>query len=376
MNNLNEIKKIQQELKRASELIAIGRLQEAKGIMQLVIEKLSDLENSKSNPQPQPQPQEKTPSIEECKKYIKSAYPTAEGIDDLNLGDKLYHVKQLGLQKSPYVDYPIHVAFESYAQCNAKCTFCVYPDMERIGTMMPMDLIDKIIQDLQAIPKNLPFQLSPFAVNEPFLDKRIFTILQKITDDLPNARITLTSNATTLNKTNIEKLSKFKLDYLWLSVVDHRKEVYEEKMKLNYDLMIKNLGLIHDAKSKGLFNSRVVVSRLKDNTEFDQEFESFVKTQFPLFEVTLWPYTNWLSKTDNPVYEDVANIPCEHWYDFRISASGLVQHCCMDGHVDFPWGDVNKQSVLEIYNQEKYRNLRLNTFSRKSVSPCDTCTHR
>ena len=31
MNNLNEIKKIQQELKRASELIAIGRLQEAKG---------------------------------------------------------------------------------------------------------------------------------------------------------------------------------------------------------------------------------------------------------------------------------------------------------------------------------------------------------
>jgi len=316
------------------------------------------------------------PAVKEYKKFIKLHYQKAEEVDALTDVDTIYHVNHVLRKKTKYVDYPLHVAFETYAQCNAKCSFCVYPDMERIGTMMPMELIDKIISDLERIPKDLPFQLSPFAVNEPFLDKRIFTILEKITDRLPNAHITLTSNGTTLNKTNISKLSKFKLDYLWLSVVDHRKDVYEEKMKLNYDLMMRNLGFIHEAKLSEKLNTRVVVSRLKDNTKADDEFVEFIKQNFPLFEVTLWPYANWLSKTDNAVFEEVANIPCDHWFDFRISATGLVQHCCMDGHVDYPWGDVSKQSVLEIYNQEKYRQLRVNTFSRKEVSPCNGCTLR
>jgi hypothetical protein len=248
--------------------------------------------------------------------------------------------------------------------------------MERIGTMMPMELIDKIINDLQEIPKHLPFQLSPFGVNEPFLDTRIFTILEKITDKLPNASITLTSNAAPLNQVNIDRLSTFTLEYLWLSIVDHRKDVYEEKMMLNYDLMLRNLELIHLAKASKKLKTRIVVSRLLDNTPYDQEFTNFIKERFPLFEVCLWPYSNWLQRTSNQVTENVANIPCEHWFEFRSSSTGEVQHCWMDGHLDYPWGNVHTHSVLEIYNQDQYKQLRTNTFSRKQVSPCNTCSLR
>jgi hypothetical protein len=45
----------------------------------------------------------------------------------------------------------------------------------------------------------------------------------------------------------------------------------------------------------------------------------------------------------------------------------------MDGHSEYPWGDVNKNSVLEIYNSEAYLSLRKNIFSRKDVTPCNTC---
>jgi sulfatase maturation enzyme AslB (radical SAM superfamily) len=316
------------------------------------------------------------PGDKEFKKYLHGIYPGKKEIDQLDARDTIYHIKHLQNKMSPYVQYPRHVAFETYAQCNAKCSFCVYPDMERIGTMMPMELIDKIINDLQEIPKHLPFQLSPFGVNEPFLDTRIYTILQKITDKLPNASITLTSNATPLNQINIDRLSEFTLEYLWLSIVDHRKDIYEEKMKLNYDLMLRNLELIHQAKANNKLKTRIVVSRLLDNTPYDQEFTNFIKERFHLFEVCLWPYGNWLQRTSNQVTENVANIPCEHWFEFRISSTGEVQHCCMDGHLDYPWGNVHTHSVLEIYNQDQYKQLRTNTFSRKQVSPCNTCSLR
>jgi len=61
---------------------------------------------------------------------------------------------------------------------------------------MPYALISKIIEDLRDIPHTLPFQLSPFKVNEPFLDTRLYSILTQINERLPNASLTLTTNAT------------------------------------------------------------------------------------------------------------------------------------------------------------------------------------
>ena len=83
-------------------------------------------------------------------------------------------------RKSPYLDFPAHVHLETNALCNAACTFCPYPTLERKGAKMPDALIAKIIEDLRDIPQTLPFQLSPFKVNEPFLDTRLFSILAQI----------------------------------------------------------------------------------------------------------------------------------------------------------------------------------------------------
>ncbi len=312
----------------------------------------------------------------EYKNYLERLFGNDKGINALNHLDLAYHMGHLRTKASPFMDYPRHVMFETFAQCNAACSFCVYPDMARQGEQMPMTLIDKIIGDLQQIPREVGFQLSPLAVNEPFLDKRIFGILDKIALKLPNAQLTLTSNASPLTPEVFRKLSNYKLDYLWLSIVDYRKEVYEEKMKLSWDRLLKRLEMIHKAKEEGQFPYRTVVSRLMDHSEHDQKYQAFFKSRFPLFEVALWPYTNWLGKTGNAVTSAIPNLPCSHWFEFRVDAKGIVQHCCMDGHSEYPWGDVNKQSVLEIYNSPDYKKLRRDVFSRREVSPCNTCNLR
>jgi sulfatase maturation enzyme AslB (radical SAM superfamily) len=51
-----------------------------------------------------------------------------------------------------YMEFPALVHIETLAQCNASCTFCPYVSMERKGTRMPDSLIEKVIDDLTAIP--------------------------------------------------------------------------------------------------------------------------------------------------------------------------------------------------------------------------------
>ena len=319
---------------------------------------------------------EKSQKLSAVRDLLKRNGVPEEAIKALDDEEVEYCLKVEKAKRTTYVDYPAHVAFETFAQCNAACTFCVYPDMERKGKVMPMELIEKIINDLAEIPQHHQFQLSPFAVNEPFLDKRLFKILDLITERLPHASITLTSNASPINEKNLKQLSKYNISYLWLSVVDHRREVYEEKMKLDYNRLIDRLNLIHKAKDEGWLKNKIFLSRLCDNSQDDNDYLNFFKARYPLFEAVLWPYANWLGRTENNITTKIKALPCLHWYDFRIDANGIVQHCCMDGHSEYPWGDVNKDSILNIYNSERYRHLRTSQQTRLDVEPCNRCNLR
>src|SRR5271167_3727849 len=150
------------------------------------------------------------------------------------------------MRKSPYLDFPAHVHLETNALCNAACNFCPYPSLERKGAKMPDALITKIIEDLRDIPRTLPFQLSPFKVNEPFLDTRLFSILAQINDRLPNASLTLTTNASPITEKQLARLSGVRnLVYLWISMNDHRPDEYEATMKLPYRRTLERIRMIH-----------------------------------------------------------------------------------------------------------------------------------
>lgn len=276
-------------------------------------------------------------------------------------------------KKSPYMDYPAHVHMETMAKCNAACVFCPYPDLERQGEKMPDELIEKIISDLTDIPRNINFQLSPFKVNEPFLDVRLFDVLRRINEKLPNAQITLTSNATPITDKKMEELRQIKnIGYLWISFNDHREKEYEATMKLPYARTIERLEMIHAKKAAGEFVPRITLSRVGDGSPADKEFCQWVKQRFPLFETEVFQRGAWIGQVKD-IEQEVPNVACVRWFDLSITATGVVAHCCMDGQAQWPIGDVRKQHVLEIYNSPEYRRLRENTRTRREVSPCNQC---
>lgn len=279
------------------------------------------------------------------------------------------------LRCSVFMDYPKAVTIETFTKCNAACVFCPYPTLERQGTMMSDALFDKIIEDLRAIPAEIPFSIAPFKVNEPFLDKRIFDLCRRINERLPNASIQIFSNGSTLTEANLRKLSQVKsVSFLWISLNHHEKQAYEALMHLRHDQTIARMEDVKRAKAEGWLAIPVMVSRVADGTEDDQAFERFVNTRFPGFQVMLVGREDWVGQVDVVRHRSVKPQGCSRWYELSIMSTGEVALCCMDGQGKHVVGDVRTQSVLDVYNGPVFRALREKSRTRLAApDPCRDC---
>jgi hypothetical protein len=284
-----------------------------------------------------------------------------------------YQDRVMSLRRSSAIDFPAHVHLETMAVCNAACSFCPYPTLERKGEVMGDALISKVIGDLCDIPRLHAFQLSPFKVNEPFLDNRLFDILDTVKERLPNASITLTSNASPITARKLARLALVpRLGYLWISFNDHRPAEYEQTMQLPYARTIERLNMIHKAKADGQIAFRVVLSRVGDATPVDQDFRHWVAANYPLFESSIFARSSWIGQVDGACAEPQP-VGCARWFDVSITATGVVAHCCVDGKAEFPIGDVRREHVLEVYNKPHYRRLREDLTTRQEAHPCSSC---
>jgi hypothetical protein len=294
----------------------------------------------------------------------------------INANEIISQVELEKLRRSIYMDFPVEVTIETQAVCNAKCNFCPYPTMDRQGDKMSDELIEKIINDLTKIPKSLPFMISPFKVSDPFLDKRIFTILERINKSLPNASLRLFTNGSPLTEKIIEKISHVQnVKHLWISLNESDEQEYEKVMGLPFYKTIEKLDSLHKYVSEG-YPHQVTLSRVSDGSDRDSKFNKFVKDRYPLFDCFLIGRSDWTGQVDVEVFKTVPQTACGRWYEVSIMASGKVALCCMDGEGRYVVGDVNHQSVLEVYNTPNFKKMRQFTFSRLAAAgPCDTCVN-
>lgn len=305
---------------------------------------------------------------------LKRCYDIAPGNKEVQ--DKLFDTYQknlVELKQSRYMDYPLFVSLETQTICNARCSFCPYPTLDRLGNKMPDELIDKVIADLQAIPADVPFRFAPFKVSDPFTDPRIFDVVERINNRLPNASIDLYSNGASLTPARLERLRHIKnFQYLNISLNEHRKGPYEALMGLKFDHTVARLAHLHERLTKGELPFAVVVSKVADY-ENDEAFRDWVKESFPRFVVHTHRRSDWLGQVDVSS-QLVPDIGCAMWFSLSITSTGVVSYCCMDGEGKHPIGDVTKQHALEVYNAPAYREVREKYMSRIGGAPCGQCT--
>ena len=276
--------------------------------------------------------------------------------------------------RDQYLDWPSEVSIETFAKCNAACTFCPYPTLERIGTKMPDEMIERIIHELRDHPGE--FMIAPFKVNEPFLDKRMLPLCRMINDVLPKAWLRLFSNGSTLTAANIAGVAALdRVVHMWVSLNEHEAGAYRDLMGLDFDRTCANLDSLHKAVGVGDFRHPVVVSKVRALNERDDAFVAFCNARWPLFKTFLIKRDSWTGYT----VAEGGPVPakyCGRWFDVNIMATGKVALCCMDGAGSHAIGDLNTQSLFEVYNQREQRDRRLNMLSRLNAgSPCSGCNY-
>src|SRR5579872_1055625 len=206
-----------------------------------------------------------------------------------------YQAEVLALRNGPYIEFPATVTIETLALCNAACDFCPYPGLDRKGETLPDEIIEKILTEIGEIPNRPPFKVSLSRVNEPFLDSRIFAISQEIERRFPEASNFFFSNGTPLAEKNLLALAELqRIDYLNISMNDHRRSEYERVMRLPFEATLRRLELVHRMKRSGILKFPVYLSRVGDGTLVDQEFLAWVRTNYPSFRGIVNVRGNWL----------------------------------------------------------------------------------
>lgn len=318
------------------------------------------------------------------KQFLSSARlrPTYVDLESLPFFDLEQLERKVTLKvedrRARYLDWPAFVHLETIALCNAACNFCPYPQLERKGERMSDALIEKIIGDLTDIPPDVRFQLSPYKVSEPFLEPRLFDILETVNARLPNAWITIITNGTALTERNIERLRAVRnLVYLNVSLNYDNPQEYESVMKLPFERTLRRLDVLHRRKLAGDLPFPVRLTRVSENRLSDMRFVGWAGDRYPAFEALVANRNDWIGQVDtDTAMPEVPDVPCHRWFDMSITATGKVAMCCMDGEAKYPKGDVNTCHVLEVYNQPRLRRLREQLVSRREVGePCNRCTY-
>lgn len=293
------------------------------------------------------------------------------------------YYQQYMLKRSRFMNYPSAVSIETTGRCNAACNFCPHPGLERNKGVMSDEMFEKIISDLEQIPKDHPLVITPGVVNEPFMDKKFFPRLQMINERLPQARLTLFSNMNVMPKDfETQIISIRNIDYINVSFNAANANEYEAVMKIKFDRTVKNLKTLMSLnRQHKIFKIPVILSRVSDLTEADHRYASEVRAIFSEFKegedylFKVKNRTNWLNKLDIPSTEVPVLQPCSAWYELYIHSDGHVPHCCMDSDASFSIGHIMKNSVLEIYNGPQFKHLREKSVSRGEAGfPCNQCS--
>jgi MoaA/NifB/PqqE/SkfB family radical SAM enzyme len=279
---------------------------------------------------------------------------------------------------APYLErwhsQPKEVSLETLARCNAACTFCPYPTLERIGTRMPDQLISRLIREMAEW--EVPFDFAPFKLSEPLLDVRLQSICETFSADVPNGTLRLFTNGSPMTRKHLEWIAALpRLHHLWISLNEYRADEYQKLMKMPFDRTAKNLDMLHEMVVAGEFKHPVVLSKVGQ----DFDFQRYCHVRWPAFERSIIKKDGWLGYVD-PDDPTIPDTPCIRWFELSIMADGLASHCCMASGepAKYNIGDVNKQTLLEIYNSPFWAERRHKLLSRKAVddrSPCNQCSY-
>lgn len=304
----------------------------------------------------------------------------------------LKRILQYRITKKPYF-FPTSFQIQTKRACNGRCIMCpISLDNidKKIGEMSDKTF-DKIAEEIAEKGPRFTF-VYLFLQNEPLTDKKIFKRIQKLKELTDNKIFTnLVTNGTLFNDEKIKELEKSGLDILHISIDAFSEKTYNHIRKgLNYKTLMENIDRIIESDYDGGLSVGFVAQ--KENINEVNDFRKYWNKR------CIYPYISQvnnrsgdLSKFENIEYSTPPSFfnklrhnmhitmsnNCHMIYTiFNVLYDGSVILCCNDYSQKIILGNINDESIVEIWNSSKYQEIRNHIYRREfnKVPPCKDCT--
>lgn len=235
-----------------------------------------------------------------------------------------------------------HIEIETINRCNGNCSFCPVSRKKdpREKAVMTTELFQKIVAQLAKI--NYSGRFTTFSNNEPLLDDRLIEFNRYAREKLPNARMHLFTNGTLLTIDKFIALINI-LDEL---IIDN----YQQELKL-----IKPCQEIEAyCKEHPELCKKVTIVLRKPN------------------EILTSRGGNAPNRKQIPDYsKDRCILP---FRQMIVRPDGKVSLCCNDAIGKYTLGDLNQESLLDVWYGPKFQMVRKCLYEgRENWGDCRHC---
>jgi radical SAM protein with 4Fe4S-binding SPASM domain len=273
---------------------------------------------------------------------------------------------------------PPILVLEPTNNCNLDCIVCPRRELKKTG-FMNYNLFKKIIAENKDYLKTILFYFR----GESLLHPQFIDMLQYIKEN-SDTRLILSTNATILKDKITEKILQAQVDDIIFSIDGFSKRSYEKiRRGSNYSDVLTN---VHNfILQKNILNSRIniILKLIKTDTN-QHEIDDFIKYWRKYnCDVEISNYNTWANQLPSSLYSGIQGKyrdfrePCaDLWFKGVITFDGKVVLCCYDFKEKIILGDLNHQSLFNIWNSERMKLLRDNhqKYLFNSLELCRDCS--
>ena len=283
-------------------------------------------------------------------------------------------IRQLKMKR--FLSFPSDVVIELTNSCNLDCIMCPRRQMKRGIGKMNFDLFMRIIDESV---KGGARRILPFLFGEPFIQSDIGRYLSYIRAKSKGINISILTNGLLLNNEKMEILFENKVNAIGVSLDAATQETYiairRNKGFQQAEQNIKELLSLRKKRGASIPFIAVQFVAMKDNMHeveaFRQKWEGIVDS------VNFGGYSDMARGVEpfiNP--SGLKPVPCFRlWNELIICNDGKVALCCKDWDCSITLGDVNNQSLIDIWNSKALHDIRDKHLmhQRGDLSLCSKC---
>ena len=259
--------------------------------------------------------------------------------------------------------FPRYVSIQTTSMCNAACIFCPYASIKDLfpQKIMPMSLYAKIMDECSQ-HKDVT-RLILYMNNEPLTDPYITERICYAKERLPWAYVHILTNGALLTDEITDKLLASKLDWIGISFHGIRKETIVKAMCINYEVALDRICTFIKKAGKSGKNIKeyIMITFLKHEYLSDEEKQETINFWHDKGIERISYFDGSISRAGNVknlphVYHREKIAGCKSiWANemIHIAEDGNVILCCMDWEREVILGDLNVDSINDVWNTKR-----------------------